>query len=116
MVFQLMSVFPWRTAVRNVEFGLELQQVAEAVRRQKALQMIQLVGLSGFEEKYAIQLSDRVLVMSARPSSIREDIPIPLPRPRTIESLTSDAAVQIERRIWDILKVEAGKGLTPNAR
>jgi NitT/TauT family transport system ATP-binding protein len=64
----------------------------------------------------AIQLSDRVLVMSARPSTIRREIPIHLPRPRTIESLTTDVATGIERQIWDILKVEASKGLGTDGR
>lgn len=180
MVFQLMSVFPWRTALQNVEFGLELKSVDSTLKRQKALDVVQLVGLGGFEDKYpsqlsggmnqrlaiaralaldpdillmdepfgaldeqtrflmglellriwektkktilfvthsiaeAIQLSDRVLVMSARPSVIRDDIPIPLPRPRTIDSLTTETARKIERQIWDILKIEASKGLIVN--
>lgn len=182
MVFQLMSVFPWRTTVQNVEFGLELKNVGEAARRKKALEVVQLVGLGRFEDKYpaqlsggmnqrlaiaralaldpdillmdepfgaldeqtrflmglellriweetkktilfvthsiaeAIQLSDRVLVMSARPSTIRKEIAISLPRPRTIETLTTGAATEIQREIWSILKVEASKGLGGDAR
>ncbi len=172
MVFQLMSVFPWRTALQNVEFGLELQGMSEKLRREKALETIELVGLNGFQGKYpsqlsggmnqrlaiaralaldpdillmdepfgsldeqtrslmglellriwdktkktilfvthsiseAVQLSDRVLVMSARPSVIRKDIPIPLDRPRTIDTLTADITKEIEHQIWDILKQE----------
>ena len=45
----------------------------------------------------AIQLSDRILLMSMRPSVIREEIRVPLPRPRSIESLTTDIAKDIER-------------------
>jgi NitT/TauT family transport system ATP-binding protein len=56
----------------------------------------------------AIQLSDRILLMSARPSVIREEIPVPLPRPRSIESLTSDIAKDIERRIWAALLQDVG--------
>jgi len=177
MVFQVTSVFPWRTALSNVEFGLELRRVEPKARRAKALEMLRLVGLHGFAAKYpaqlsggmnqrlaiaralaldpdillmdepfgsldeqtrflmglellriweatrktivfithsiaeAIQLSDRVLVLSARPSVVREEIAIPLPRPRTIETLTAEACKEIEHRIWDILKIEALKGL-----
>jgi NitT/TauT family transport system ATP-binding protein len=177
MVFQVPSVFPWRTALANVEFGLELRRVGRGARRERARQALHLVGLGGFEEKYpsqlsggmnqrlaiaralaldpelllmdepfgaldeqtrflmglellriweatgktilfithsiaeAIQLSDRVLVLSARPSVVREEVRIDLPRPRTIDTLTTDACKAIEHRLWDILKVEALKGL-----
>ncbi len=48
--------------------------------------------------------------MSARPSVIREEIPVPIPRPRSIESLTTPVANEIERRIWKVLLDESGKG------
>lgn len=174
MVFQQVSLFPWRTALANVEFGLLLQGVHAETRRQKAMEMIQLVGLEDFADKYpsqlsggmnqrlaiaralaldpdillmdepfgaldeqtrrlmglellriqdrthktivfvthsiqeAIQLSDRILLMSMRPSVIREEIRVPLPRPRSIESLTTDIAKDIERRIWNVLMEEVG--------
>jgi NitT/TauT family transport system ATP-binding protein len=57
----------------------------------------------------AIQLSDRIFLMSSRPSIIRDEIPVPLPRPRSIESLTSDIANDIERRIWKALMEEVGE-------
>lgn len=63
----------------------------------------------------AIQLSDRIILMSARPSVVREEIPVPLPRPRSIDSLTSDIANDIERRVWKVLLEEAGeRGLNAN--
>jgi NitT/TauT family transport system ATP-binding protein len=49
MVFQEESTFPWRTTVGNVEFGLEMRDVPPAARRTKALEMLDLVGLGGFE-------------------------------------------------------------------
>jgi len=46
MVFQEESTFPWRTALANVEFGLEMRGVSQEARRKKAREMIGLVGLS----------------------------------------------------------------------
>lgn len=174
MVFQQMSLLPWRSILSNVEFGLEVRGTPANERRVKALEMIELVGLAGFEKKYpsqlsggmnqrvaiaralamepeillmdepfgaldeqtrrlmglellriwdqtrktiifvthsieeAIQLSDRILLMSARPSVIRDSIAVPLHRPRSIEDLTSDVAKDIERRIWNALMEEVG--------
>jgi NitT/TauT family transport system ATP-binding protein len=57
MVFQEESTFPWRTTLGNVEFGLEMRGVAQQERRTKAREMIRLVGLSGFEDRYPSELS-----------------------------------------------------------
>jgi NitT/TauT family transport system ATP-binding protein len=57
MVFQEESTFPWRTTLANVEFGLEMHGMAQRERREKAREMIRLVGLSGFEERYPSELS-----------------------------------------------------------
>jgi NitT/TauT family transport system ATP-binding protein len=46
MVFQEESTFPWRTALANVEFGLEMRGVSQEARRKKAREMFGLVGLS----------------------------------------------------------------------
>ena len=57
VVFQEYSLFPWRTVQRNTEFGLEIMGVDKAERRDRAQAMIDLVGLSGFEEAYPDELS-----------------------------------------------------------
>lgn len=57
VVFQEESTFAWRTAQRNVEFGLQVRGVDAKTRHSKAQQMLDLVGLSGFEEHYPRQLS-----------------------------------------------------------
>src|SRR4029434_8239210 len=57
MVFQEESTFPWRTTLGNVECGLEMRGVASDERRRKAKEMIGLVGLSGFEQRYPSELS-----------------------------------------------------------
>ena len=57
MVFQSFDLLPWRTALENVEFGLEVQGTAKAERRRIAQTYVELVGLSGFEQSYPYQLS-----------------------------------------------------------
>jgi NitT/TauT family transport system ATP-binding protein len=57
VVFQQYALFPWRTARANVEFGLEAQGVKRRLRQPKAREFLDLVGLSGFEERYPHELS-----------------------------------------------------------
>lgn len=57
MVFQHFALFPNRTILENVEYGLEVQGVAKAKRREKAMEAIELVGLKGWDAKYPSQLS-----------------------------------------------------------
>jgi NitT/TauT family transport system ATP-binding protein len=59
----------------------------------------------------AILLSDRVLVMSGRPSRIREEIAIPFARPRDLSVLDTPDARAIHHRIWSILEEEVREGL-----
>jgi NitT/TauT family transport system ATP-binding protein len=57
MVFQSSDLFPWRTAIGNVEFGMEMLDVPRKERRERARHWIQLVGLVGFEDAYPHELS-----------------------------------------------------------
>jgi NitT/TauT family transport system ATP-binding protein len=57
MVFQGFDLFPWRTTLKNVEFGLELLGVPKAERTERSRYFIDLVGLRGFENAYPHQLS-----------------------------------------------------------
>jgi NitT/TauT family transport system ATP-binding protein len=56
-VFQDAGLFPWRTTLENVEFGLELQRVPKARRRRAATELLGPLGLRGFAEKYPRELS-----------------------------------------------------------
>jgi len=56
-VFQEAGLFPWRTALQNVEFGLELQGVPAERRRKTATELLGPLGLAGFAEKYPRELS-----------------------------------------------------------
>jgi len=51
------SLYGWLTAVENVEFGLRMRGMARSERRERALRYLQLVGLSGQEQKYPAELS-----------------------------------------------------------
>src|SRR5262245_18879103 len=57
LVFQDPGLFPWRTAQENVAFGLELQGVPAATRREQARALLERVGLRGFEARYPRELS-----------------------------------------------------------
>jgi NitT/TauT family transport system ATP-binding protein len=57
MVFQHAGLLPWRTAVENVEFGLEIKKVPKQERRAIAERFIEIVGLTGFEDRHPHQLS-----------------------------------------------------------
>jgi NitT/TauT family transport system ATP-binding protein len=57
IVFQQYALFPWRTALGNVEFGLENQNVLKKDRAQIAQKYFSLVGLAGFENRYPYELS-----------------------------------------------------------
>ncbi len=58
MVFQHDSLFPWRTVLANVTYGLELQgRATRREMRERALALIDLVGLTGFAEHYPHELS-----------------------------------------------------------
>jgi ABC-type nitrate/sulfonate/bicarbonate transport system ATPase subunit len=59
----------------------------------------------------AIFLSDRVLVMSARPGRIRGEYAVGLPRPREFQLLTSNAFTELKREILELLYSETLKQL-----
>lgn len=166
------ALLPWRTALENVMFGLEVRDINNRRwRKERAAEMLQIVGLDGFHDAYrtelsqgmrqrvalartfalpsevllmdepfgaldpqlkinlgqvllglwdkeprtilfvthdlheAIALADRVIVMNPRPGHIAEDVPIRLPRPRSIYALQTDPEFHaLYSRIWEVLK------------
>ena len=169
MVFQDAALFPWYSVVDNVAYGLVCAGVPRADARKRAMPLIELVGLAGFETKYpyqlsggmqqranlaralavdapillmdepfasldaqtrevmqaellriwnasrktvvfvthqideAVFLSDRVVVMSARPGRILADIAINLPRPRALEVKREAEFTAYADQIWKLL-------------
>ena len=59
----------------------------------------------------AVQLSDRILVMTYRPGRVKRIVDVALPRPRTAEVITSDAFGRTVAAIWGDLREEANRGL-----
>lgn len=57
MVFQDFALLPWLTVLQNVELGLEALGVERKARRDKSLQVIDMVGMDGFESAYPKELS-----------------------------------------------------------
>jgi len=57
IVFQQYALFPWRTAAENVAFGLDIAGLKISQRREIARHFLDLVGLSGFADRYPHELS-----------------------------------------------------------
>jgi NitT/TauT family transport system ATP-binding protein len=57
IVFQHFALFPWKSVRGNILYGLERQGMPKAEREKRAMDFIELVGLSGFEDSYPSQLS-----------------------------------------------------------
>lgn len=177
MVFQEESTFPWRTVIDNVAFPLEIKGASKAERHAVARKFIDLVGLTGFEQRYpselsggmrqrvaiartlvfeprillmdepfaaldeqtrvllgdkvlkiqqdlqqttllithniteAVQLSDRVLIMTFRPGKVKRIVDIRLSRPRTGDVVGSEAFGRHVAEIWSDLREEASRGM-----
>ena len=57
MVFQQANLMPWRTVMDNIKLPLEVNHVEEQTARRNAQEMIELVGLQGFEDTLPRDLS-----------------------------------------------------------
>jgi len=57
MVFQQANLLPWRSVIENIKLPLEVKKMDETTARKKTMEMIELVGLIGFEDSLPRDLS-----------------------------------------------------------
>ncbi len=76
VVFQGYALFPWRTVLKNVMFGLEIKKVPKAEAEAIARKYIKAVGLEGFENSYPKELSGgmRQRVAIARAYAVNPEV------------------------------------------
>jgi NitT/TauT family transport system ATP-binding protein len=102
MVFQKYTSFPWLTVADNIAYGLKINGVAAGERRDVVAQLIQAVGLSGFEKAYPETLSggmqQRVAIartLALRPAVILMDEPF-----GALDAQTRSEMQQLLLRVW----------------
>ena len=103
IVFQdFAQLFPWRTALGNVAFGLEMKGMGKAEREDIALDQLRLVKLEKFAQSYPHHLSggmqQRVAIARAlayNPSVLLMDEPF-----AALDALTRDAMQRLLAEVW----------------
>jgi ABC-type nitrate/sulfonate/bicarbonate transport system ATPase subunit len=98
-VFQDHALLPWADILSNVAFGLELRGVGRAAREERARDLVQTVGLAGFERAYPRQLSGGMQqrvglarALALDPSTLLMDEPFGSLDSQTRRSLQDDLA------------------------
>jgi NitT/TauT family transport system ATP-binding protein len=102
------SIFPWRTVIENVEFGLRAQRsVSFKNARDRCRQYIDLVGLQGYEDYFPYQLSggmqQRVCIARAlicEPDVLLMDEPF-----SAVDAMTRAILQELVMRIWQTLPI-----------
>ena len=103
MVFQKYTSFPWLTVADNVGYGMKINGVPEAQRRETVIHLLKAVGLTEFADVYPETLSggmqQRVAIartLALRPSVILMDEPF-----GALDAQTRSEMQQLLLQIWD---------------
>lgn len=142
MIFQQPNLFPWLSVLDNVTFGPRLGKYRKQEVNARALDWLGRVGLKGFEHhapwqlsggmkqreawlstgttllfvthdvEEALFLADRILIMSAKPGKIVEEIILPFDRERDIETLAEHPRYsEIKHHVLHRVRQEAKRHL-----
>jgi NitT/TauT family transport system ATP-binding protein len=102
-VFQQYALFPWRTAQKNIEFGLEAKGVGKRQRAERAQHFLAMVGLAGFGDRYPHELSGGMKQRVAIARSLAYD-PAVLLMDEPFAALDAQTRENLQRellRIWE---------------
>jgi NitT/TauT family transport system ATP-binding protein len=103
VVFQQYALLPWRTALANVQFGLEAKHVPRRERAERAREYLDLVGLSGFHDRYPHELSGgmKQRVAIARSLAFDPDVLLMDEPFAALDAQTRDGLQDELLRIWE---------------
>lgn len=102
MVFQKYALFPWKTCLQNIEMPMKFKKVAKKERRRRAMELIRMVGLDGFESSYPNQLSGGMKQRVAIAAAYAKKCPLLL-FDEPFGALDAQTRLQMEQeliRIW----------------
>lgn len=102
------SIFPWRTVLQNIDFGLQShRKLPRKEARERCMEYVQLVGLEGYEDYYPYQLSggmqQRVAIARAlicEPAVLLMDEPF-----SAVDALTRAILQELILKIWQTIPV-----------
>lgn len=105
VVFQQYALFPWRTVLKNVMYGLEIQKVPKDKATSIAMKYIKAVGLEGFEHSYPKELSGgmKQRVAIARAYAVNPEVLL-LDEP--FGALDAQTRVQLQQELLDTWEQE----------